>query len=136
MSPRLTATTLLVLVACSTPQERCISGVTRDLRVVTDLISQSEINIARGYGTQDVTVFTPVWQPCGSGAVVQQTDGTGQLVWVPQMCWENQASTVSRPVAIDLAAERVKLDQLKQQQARLSKQAAPAVAQCRSLYPE
>ena len=48
----------------------------------------------------------------------------------------DEAVTTTRPVAIDLDAEKQKLAQLRKQQARLNKQAAPAVAQCKALYPQ
>jgi hypothetical protein len=125
----------LALAACATPQQRCINSVTRDLRVVTDLIAQTEINLARGYGTVEQTVFVPTMGSCGGAWPVQRADGTTDVVWVPQMCWQDQAVTVERAVAIDLAAERRKLQELRQQQARLNKLAAPAVEQCRATYP-
>ena len=136
MSPRIPITLLLLLAACATPQQRCINSVTRDLQVVSDLITQSEINLARGYGTVQQTTIVPTVQPCGGNIPVQQPNGAVQWVYVPQNCWVDEAVTTTRPVAIDLDAEKQKLAQLRKQQARLNKQAAPAVAQCKALYPE
>lgn len=136
MSPRITIALLLLLAACATPQQRCINSVTRDLQVVSDLITQSEINLARGYGTVQQTTIVPTVQPCGGNIPVQQPNGAVQWVYVPQNCWVDEAVTTTRPVAIDLDAEKQKLAQLRKQQARLNKQAAPAVAQCKALYPQ
>ena len=138
MSPRapLALLPLLLLAACGTPQQRCINSVTRDLQVVNDLISQSEINLARGYGTVQQTTVMPTVQPCGGNVPVRQPNGGVQWVYVPQNCWVDEAFTTTRAVAIDLDAEKQKLAQLRQQQARLNKQAAPAVAQCKALYPQ
>ena len=47
---RLILAPLLLLTACGTPQEQCISANTRDLQVVDRLIRDSEANLARGYG--------------------------------------------------------------------------------------
>lgn len=124
----------LLLAACATPQQRCISGATRDLRVVNGLIEEVEVNLARGYGVRQETIFVPTWTYCAPPVWVQQNGGA---VLVPgPMCMGNQAQTINRPVAIDLAAERRKLAELKEQRSRLSRQAEPAVAQCRALYPQ
>lgn len=137
MPPRLPpALLLLVLAACGTPQQQCINAVTRDLRVVEELIGEAQVNLARGYGMEDVTVFVPRWDYCAPAVIVQNADGSQTMAQAPQMCMDNEATTVTRPVAIDLAAERRKLAQLQAQQGILMKRAEPAIAQCRVQYPE
>ena len=54
----------LILVACGTPQERCINQQTRDLRVVEGLIADTQRNLDRGYAVEEYTVTTVEWQPC------------------------------------------------------------------------
>lgn len=126
----------LLLLACGTPQEQCIRSVTRDLRVIDDLISDAEINLGRGYGMEEVTVWVPSWDYCGPPVMVLDSDGQQRLVQPPQMCMDEEATTITRPVAIDLNAERRKLAQLKKQRSVLEKRAEPAIAQCRAQFPE
>lgn len=119
-----------LLAACGTPQERCISSVTRDLRVVDRLIAETDANLRRGYGLQDVTVFHDVWTFCSVAQVA------GQPPAPPQMCWDSQPTTYQRPVAIDLAAEKAKLSGLLTKRKELAGAAAPMIAQCQVQYPE
>jgi hypothetical protein len=126
----------LSLGACGTPQERCVASVTRDLRVVDGLIGEAQVNLARGYGMRESVVFVPVWDYCGPPVVVQPQGGGTPVVVPAQLCLDDRAQTVRRPVAIDLDAERRKLAQLQDQRARLARQAGPAIAQCRTLYPQ
>lgn len=124
-----------LLSACGTPQERCISSVTRDLRVVDRLIAETDANLRRGYGLQDVTVFHDVWTLCPgfpSGSIA----GEPAPAPVPQMCWDSQPVTYQKPVAIDLAAENAKLSGLLTKRKELAAAAAPMIAQCQVQYPE
>jgi hypothetical protein len=128
--------TCLALAACGTPRERCVASVTRDLRVVDGLIEDAQVNLARGYGIRETVVFVPSWEYCGPPVIVQPEGGGSGVVVPAQLCLDDRAQTVRRPVAIDLAAERRKLAQLQEQRDRLARQAEPAIAQCRQLYPE
>lgn len=125
----------LVLAACGTPQERCVSSVTRDLRVVDRLIAETEANLARGYALVNQTVYVPTWQYCNLPVVVQPADGGQAVVYPAQLCLDDQPTTIRRAVAIDLEAERRQLVQLQDQRRKLATQAAPAIAQCAALYP-
>lgn len=134
---RLTALALLIgLAACGTPQERCIAAQTRELALVSGLIAETEANLARGYALEEVVISTPIWRDCYPPAYVLQPDGTPLIVAGSGMCIDDVQQTVERPAAIDPQAERRKLAGLLERQAVLSKQAAPAVAQCRAIYPE
>jgi hypothetical protein len=126
----------LALVACATPQQRCINGFTRDLRVVNELIAETQLNLARGYSLEDVVISVPTWTYCGGPYVTVLPDGRQAWVNGGGMCWDDRTQTIERPRAIDPEVERRKLDGLLKQQALLSKQAAPAVEQCRAEYPE
>jgi hypothetical protein len=136
MSPRPILPLLLLLAACGTPQERCIRGVTQDLRVVNGLVAETQANLARGYRLEDVTIFRPTWEYCDATFVVTLPDGRQVLQNSGRMCMDEVAETVQRPRAIDPAEERRKLDALLAQQQVLSRRAEPAVAECRVLYPE
>lgn len=129
---RLALPALLVLSACGTPQEQCINAATRDMRVVDRLIAESEGNLARGYGYQQVTVWTTRWVPCGPPPPPVE----GQPKPKPQMCLDDVPETVRKPVALDLAAEAQKLAGLKAKRAAQAKAAAPQIAACKAEYPE
>jgi hypothetical protein len=100
---------LLGLAACATPRESCIAGVSRDLAVVNQLISQTELNVARGYGIDS-----------------RQSE----------ICETTEVRNVNVPVALDLDSERAKLRQLKQQRDRLKGPTDAAIRQCIATYPE
>lgn len=113
-----------VLAGCGTPQEQCISKVTRDIRVVDRLIAELQGNIERGYGYEYITTVEIDYVDCGT----ELDPGRVCAIRVPEQ--------ERIPVAIDLAAERVKLDQLQTKRADQVRVAAPVVAQCKVDNPE
>ena len=125
-----------VLLACGTPQERCIAGATRDLQVINGLIAETQANLARGYSLEEVVISTPTWVYCDQPVLVAQPDGS--QIWINGggMCLDDYTQTIERPRAIDPGLERRKLDGLIKQQALLTRQATPAIEQCRLSYPE
>lgn len=127
---------LFLLMACGTPQERCINGATRDLRIVNRLIDETETNLARGYAMEDVVVYRTIWVYCDDAVIVVQPDGSRAVERSPRMCLDDREETIQRPRAIDPASEKSKLRGLKERKAALTKQATPAIAQCRALHPE
>ncbi len=124
-----------LLAACGTPQERCIAQVTRDLRVVDELIQEGELNLARGYAIEEVTDYRPEWVDCGPPFVRYRANGE-RIYYPPRRCFDQVPYTVRQPKAIDLAAEARTLEQLKKKRVQLARQAIPAVEQCRAFYPE
>lgn len=127
---RLTLPALLLLTACGTPQERCIAASTRDARVVTQLIAETEANIARGYALESAAEMRPDWVDC---TPLPTEDNPNPR---KDMCFVDVPTEVTRPVAIDLNAERAKLTSLRQKQATQAAQTDAIVAECRALYPE
>lgn len=121
---------LLLLVACGTPQEQCISRNTRDLRVVDRLITETEGNLKRGYALEQVTVYSSEWVRCRPRPTAENPNPA------PEMCWDEVPETVSKPRAINLADEASKLDGLKAKRRQLAKAADSVVDQCRALHPE
>jgi hypothetical protein len=121
---------LALLAACGTPQQQCINSVTRDLRVVNGLILETQANIQRGYAYATVTRTIPQYVDC----TPRPTEGNPEPK--PQMCLVNTAQTFRQPVAIDLAEEQKKLDQLLARRETLQAQAQPAIAACQAQYPE
>ena len=125
---------LLVLTACGTPQEQCINRETRDLRVVERLISETQGNLDRGYGFEEVTIFTTEFVDCTPQVVVPEGEPAPEVE--PRLCLEEVPQTVRRPVAIDLAAEQRKLDSLLVKRRDLLARAEQVIAACKAAYPE
>lgn len=114
---------LLALAACATPQERCIRDATRDLRTVNALIAESEATLARGYAIVEEQRLVHV----GFGYCI---GGRGRVGY--RFCGETYPTTVRRPAAVDLDAERRKLAGLRGKAEELERAAGPAVAQCQA----
>lgn len=125
---------LLILAACGTPQEQCINRETRDLRVVERLIAETQGNLDRGYGFEDVTVFTTEYVDCTPQVVVPAGQPAPQVE--RRLCLEDVPETVRRPVAIDLRAEQRKLDSLIVKRRDLLARAEGVIAACKAAYPE
>lgn len=117
----------LALIACGTPQERCINAATRDQRVVERLIIEAETNLKRGYALEDYTTYRSEWVQCGPAPKKGKK---------PAMCLDDVPEVSQRPVAIDLAAETRKRDQLRAKRNDLIQAQAATVAQCRVANPE
>ena len=123
---------LLILVACGTPQEQCINRNTRDLRTMQKLVDETQANLARGYAIEEYTVYVPVWQICE----VQPSTDPAQPAPPPRYCFDDEPQTRTRPKAIDLNAERAKLESILQRRDELARAAQPVIAQCKAQYPE
>lgn len=121
---------LSLLAACGTPQEQCISRNTKDLRTVEKLIPELQGNLERGYAYEQYTISVPVWNEC----VVKRATDTEPAVTRP--CLETEEETRTRPVAIDLNAERAKLESLYAKRDQLQREAQSVIAQCKAQYPE
>ena len=120
----------LALAACGTPQQQCIGTVTQDLRVVDQLITETQGNLARGYAFVTVTQSVPQYVDC--------TPEPTKKVPKPrhQSCLVDVAQSVSSPAAIDLEAEAVKLASLQRKRAALAAASGPAILACQQHYPE
>ncbi|MBA4350029.1 MAG: hypothetical protein C0427_02130 [Rhodobacter sp.] len=129
---RLLLPALLLLVACGTPQEQCINRNTRDLRTMQKLVDETQANLTRGYAIEEYTVWVPVWQICE----VQPVTDPALPAPPPRYCFEDEPQTRTRPKAIDLKAERAKLESLLQRRDELARAAEPVIAQCKAQYPE
>lgn len=119
---------LLGLAACATPRESCIAAASRDLSVVSQLITQTELNVARGYGIDTRQEVRSIPRICYD----ERADGTIRT----EICDETYVRDVDVPVALDLDSERAKLRQLKEQRARLEGPTEAAIRQCTATYPE
>lgn len=128
---------IAILVACGTPQEQCIARETRDLRVVNRLIAEAEGNLKRGYAFEDVVISRSAWVTCAPLPVPPPVEGAPPPEPAkPRLCLEDRDETVTRPVAIDLAAEQTKLTGLKAKRKQLAAAGDRSIAACRKAYPE
>lgn len=119
---------LVILTACQTPRDACISNAMREQRTLNTLVEQTRANIARGYGLADQQEVRTRPDLC------RGTDASGAPITV--RCEKTEVTTVQVPVAIDLNAERAKLDSLLARQSQLERQTAAAIQQCAAAYPE
>lgn len=130
MKKLMAAPVLLALAACGTPQQQCIGRVSQDMVVLDHLIAETQANIARGYGYTQTVVSMPEFLDC-TPTVAQGTPAPA-----PQMCLEDVPRTISKPVALDLAAEAAKLDSMQKRRAEMAQALAPAIADCQARYPK
>ena len=128
MKPALALPFLLALMACATPQQRCITKAAPDLPVLNRLIAESEGNLARGYAFADVEVEMEVWKLCRVDLTPSEVDQT--------MCLETETTTTREAVAIDLTAEAAKLASMRARRDEIEAQAQPAFAQCQAEFPK
>ena len=128
MKPYLAAPFLLALMACATPQQRCIIKAAPDLPVLNRLIAESEGNLARGYAFADVEVEMDVWKLCRVDLTPSEVGQT--------MCLETETTTTREAVAIDLTAEAAKLASMRARRDEIEAQAQPAFAQCQAQFPK
>jgi hypothetical protein len=126
MRPFLLLVPLIGLSACVSPQQSCVSQVSRDLNAVNLLIDQSTANLQRGYAVETKQVLDTYPRMCG--------DDDGNWGW--DFCDAVTVQNIHVPVAIDLQEEAKKLEQLKARRAKLLPVTESALAQCVSTYPE
>ena len=121
---------VLTLAACGTPQQQCINSVAGNLHTIDGLILQTQGNLQRGFGYTQVVRTIPQYQDCTPRATSSDPNPRGE------MCLVDSVQTFQMPVAIDLAAEQKKLDQLIAKRTEIARQVAPAVAACQAQYPQ
>ena len=117
-----------LLAACATPREQCLEAASRDARVLSALIAQSEATLARGYALEREQRLYNTLRACND----EDRAGDG----FNNFCRGVRASTVTVPVAVDLDAEREKLDQLRERLAAITPATQANLDTCRARYPE
>ncbi len=123
---------VLVVAACGTPQEQCISRSTREYRTVANLLGEVEANLARGYAWEERTVTRTEWDDCPR--VIRDKDGNSRIV--NRSCIREVPETERYRVPIDPAAETRKRDNLAARKQALAATAAASVKACKAAYPE
>jgi hypothetical protein len=123
-----------MLTACGTPQEMCILRETRDLRTLDRLIAETQTNISRGFAIEEYTETVDYWGTC------YQPQGAGpDGVRPPPVafpCRRDRDITRTRPVSIDLGAERQKLVSMQAKRRDLARAAEAPIAACKAANPE
>ena len=119
---------LLVLAACATPREACVAAATREGRVVDALVAQTQGNLNRGFAIEERQEVRVRHETCEGEA----EDGTTFEV----SCQKTDTVTVRDAVAIDLTAERAKLESLLERQRQNQINAQSAIQQCIAVHPE
>lgn len=125
---RIVTLALLSLVAaCATPRESCLAAVNKDQRIINALIIETRGNLDRGFALETEQKFREVRRLCKS----ELPDGTE----IRTRCTETQVRDVQVAVAIDLNAERAKLQSLEERQRQMQINAEPARQQCLAQNP-
>ena len=119
------------LAACATPRQQCLDTAQRDLVVVDSLIAETRGNLERGYGLEREQQLRTTRRFCTRHV----RDDKGRLRPISGFCPETRSVTRERPVAIDLGAERRKLDQLMEKRNQLQDRTRAQVASCQARYP-
>ncbi len=119
----------LALAACASPRQACLRAATTDLRNVETLIAETQANLARGYAIAREPYVTTGVDFCYDPVVGIGLDGGGVHGGL-RYCNTVETRYRTRPVAIDLAAERRKLAELQATRARLAREAERRLAAC------
>ncbi len=125
--PAASLLTLFLAAACATPQEKCRSDATRDLRVVNGLIAESRATLKRGYAFETETTVVPRFVFCAG-----YRDG-GRIAVGGRFCHVNQVVQRKTPVAVDLAEERKKLNSLIRKRSQLKAETERRLQLCARL---
>lgn len=123
---------LLLVAACGTPQERCISRNSAELYTISNLLAEVEGNLARGYAWEERVVTRSRFTTCNR--VVRDREGNRRIISTG--CWRDVADTQRFRKAIDPAAETRKAEALRERQAVLIRQQPAIIAACEQAYPE
>jgi len=128
MHPALVVFPLVFLAACATPREQCINDANRDASVLSGLINQTQGNLERGYALEQRQDVRTVRGICRG----RNEDGSTFTF----SCEETDTFTTTVPVAIDLNAERAKLQSLQERFTLVRATSNQAIAQCIAIHPE
>ena len=126
------ATLPLILAACGTPQERCISQNTSEYRTVSRLLAEVEGNLARGYAWEERQVVRDRLTQCRTYV----RDSKGRAIATYEPCWRDYVDVERYRVPIDPAAEERKRDNLAARKNVLGQRAASVIQACRAAFPE
>ena len=113
---------LPLLAACANPQETCRQQAVEEVRILEQLIEETEGNIERGYALESEVVNAVDLQVC--------------LGNIQNLLFCNRTGTtaVETPVAIDIRSERQKLKTLQERLQEAQQRAAYELQQCEAKF--
>lgn len=116
---------LVLLTACATPRQACLRSAFSELTTLDRLISESEANLARGYRIEREPVVTTGLDFCIGNGIYRTGSNVG-------LRYCNTVETRYREVevAIDPAAERRTLAQLREKRAAAARRAENQASAC------
>ncbi|WP_112322573.1 hypothetical protein [Oceanibium sediminis] len=119
----------LLLLACATPQERCLDSARANVTGLQTAIAIAEANIARGFALDRQVVPQSRLTFCTG-------TGFGERVRVGlNTCRETRYRTVSTPVPLDIEAEQRKLESMRERLPTAIAERDRAVAACLAQVP-
>ena len=124
----LTLAATLTLSACATPREACINQARSGVSTLERLAAETRTNIARGYALETRQEVRTVRDTCTG----RNEDGTSFTF----SCEEVETRDRDVPVAIDLNAERAKLNSLEERIAAERRALNPRIEACIAAHPE
>lgn len=124
-----TLAVVALVAGCATPKQRCLSQATQELRGVERALDTARGNIARGYAIHTQRVPYTVAGTC------YHTHPRTHAVF-PYSCPSTYYRTQSTPVAINVAEERRKAENLQRRLPQMRERANAAVRQCNAQFPE
>ena len=113
----------LLLAACGTPLQVCVTRATHDLTVVDGLIAENTQNLARGYAL--------VKQPAVRTGLELCVSPDDPFLF----CASRDVTVEEKPVAIDAVAEQAKLRSLQAKRAELAARSQSEIAACQVQFP-
>lgn len=122
----------LALAACGTPQENCVRQNTREFRAVSELLAQTEGNLARGYAWRERQVTRTRFTDCQR--VWRDRDGNRRIDTYP--CWRDYTDVERYRVPIDPLVEQRTRDNLAARLTALEARNPEVLRQCRAAYPD
>ena len=122
---------LVFLVGCTSPRDRCFAEADRDYLGLLEAIDVARTNIDRGFATRKEVVSGPDFRFC-LGAGDRLVDNVFGGV---RTCSSPRLRTVTRPVPIDVDAERRKLESMLALLPQARARADEAALACNSKFP-
>lgn len=113
----------MMLAACGTPLQVCVTKATQDLTVVDGLIAETMENLGRGYALEKRPAVHTGLELC-----VSPDDPF-------LFCTSRDLTVEEKAVAIDATAEEAKLRSLRAKRAELAARSEQGVAACQVQFP-
>ena len=114
---------IMLLSACSTPLEDCVSNAQGNYNVTYQAIQVAEGNVARGYAINSQRVPYQYTGICYNSYIGSYA------------CQQTSYRTDNTPVAIDVNEERRKIREYSAALPKIQKQTEASIEQCRRTYP-